>query len=522
MTSHRADRLWRRFNQYMQNAQSAAARATLESLVLLTPNDPRARIEQAKLILNSGQVRAATTALLEIVPLLPAEDAGQHCELAQLLISVGEVLTARQCLDQAESISSPSAAALVRLAHARHSLGELRKALELMERAIAAGADSPYDHHFHGMLLQFVGRITEAREILDSCVHRWPAFGSAALTLARLQRQTAESQHLDYLRDQLEHVPPNTLDHASFEFALFKELDDLGRYDEAWPALGRANAIMHARNPYDEEGDERVINETIRVCGHEALGTADTCDDFDGPVPIFIVGPPRSGTTLLDRMLGNHPAITSAGELGDFLHQWRWMANLAGARPQDFIDGLRRTNDFDFRQLGARYLKQTQWRANGSPYFIDKMPNNLTLIGFIKRALPHAKILCMTRDPMAVCFSNFKAMFGDRSAHSYDLQLLGRFHQLLTRIHDHWQTTMPGAVLDVPYAALVKKPEAVIRQVLEFCGLEFAPECLDPTRNAAPVSTPSSAQVREAIHGRGVDEWRHYEAHLAPLKVSLG
>ncbi len=516
------DGLMQRAGQYIQSGQLAAAQGVLESLLQRVPNKPQPRLSLAKLMLQRGQAQAATALLLETVPLLPTDDAAMACDMAQLLLMTGETVAARDCLDRAQAVRVSSGPELAALARVRDRLGQPAHALDLMDRALAAGVDSPQDHHFRGMLLQFVGRIDEAENALDTCLRRWPNFGSAALTRTRLRRQAPDTQHLDYLRQQLMQVQPDSLDHACFEFALFKELDDLGRHDEAWPGLKRANAIMHARNPYDEAGDQSLVDATIESCGTDFFTGTDDAPMFDGPVPIFVLGMPRSGTTLLDRMLSNHSKVTSAGELGSFFQQWRRMANIGGPTPEDFITGIRRSSDIDYHQLGARYLQQTQWRADGHDYYIDKMPNNVPLIGFIRRALPHARILYMARDPMAVCFSNFKAMFGDTSAHTYDMRLLGRYYQLQERLHNHWKATVSDAMLDVSYASLVEAPEDMMRRILAFCGLEFEAACVDPTRNTRPVSTPSSAQVREPIHTRGVDDWTHYEAQLEPLRRALG
>ena len=274
---------------------------------------------------------------------------------------------------------------------------------------------------------------------------------------------------------------------------------------------------MRARTHHDTDADGRLIEQLIRVFDTDA--TVDT-DDLDGPTPIFIVGLPRSGTTLLERILGTHSQVASAGELTDLPKQLRWVANQHGHALLDETL-LAATGTLDFTELGRRYLAQTQWRAQGRRFYVDKLPPNWMLVGHLRRALPRAKILHLVRDPMDVCFSNWRALFGDAYAYSYDFESLARHHAQYRRLMAHWHRVHPGFVLDVPYADLVNDTETICRRVLAFCGLPFEADCLDHTRNRSSVSTLSSAQVREPIHARGIGEWRRYATPLEPLRRLL-
>jgi hypothetical protein len=231
---------------------------------------------------------------------------------------------------------------------------------------------------------------------------------------------------------------------------------------------------------------------------------------------------PRSGTTLLDRMLSNHSQVASAGEINDFLRQLHWAADVPPIGVHGMLGALLRVPNIDPAELGARYLAQTQWRAQGRRFYIDKLPVNIQMVPFIRRALPHAPILHMVRDPMDVCFSNFKAMFGNVSAYSYDMQALAHYHGLYRRLVDEWRSSLPGAMLDVHYEELVRQPADVLRRVLSHCGLDEESACLHPERNTAPVATPSNMQVREPIHTRGLGTWQPYAHQLEPLRQWLG
>lgn len=520
------NRLRRRARQYMDASLLDAAQITLEALVERVPDDASARMELANVLLKRGRLRASIHQLLQVA-LAPTSNAELMVQAVRRLYFNGEILAARTCLDQLELVPDPSAPMLAEQAQLRWMLGEIPAAMALMERAIAAGIETPDACYLYAMLSQYTGNIDRARSVLEACLHRWPHFADAAVALANVRKQTPETNDLDLLRERLRGIPENSnaaevlTARAGFESALFKELDDLGCHDEAWQALARSNALMHALNPYDATGETAVTDAVIHASAAIAAAHAEPTPTSGGATPIFIVGLPRSGTTLLDRMLSSHSQVVSAGEINDFRRQLRWMTDVPPDGVQGMLTAQQRSTGIDFAELGARYLQQTQWRAQGRRFYIDKLPINIRMVHLIRRALPHAPILHMVREPMDVCFSNFKAMLGPASAYSYDMRTLAHYYGQYARLTNHWHASMPGAMLDVSYASLVSEPAITLRQVLEHCGLENEEGCLHPERNAAPVATPSSAQVREPIHRRALGEWQHYARQLEPLRLAL-
>ena len=516
------DRLRQQARQCIDRQQWEAAQVALEALVLQAPDDAAVRLELADVLFQRDRLRESTALMLGVAQRLP-RDATFILKTAQRLAAVGETLAARSCLDLLAQAPEPPPELLVGQAHLRFMLGEIAPAKALMERAVAAGIDSPGELHLYAMLLQFSGEIDHACTVLENCLQRWPHFGDAAMVLVNLRKQKPEANRLDFVREQLARLPRDSKDpgamfvRAEFEYAQFKVLDDLDRHEEAWPALARCNALMHALNPYDAAGETAVTDALMRMPLPDDPGRAVPA----GPIPIFVVGMPRSGTTLLDRMLSGHSAVVSAGEIIDFWRQLHWVAEVTPARSQGLLKIIGRSAGIDYAELGARYLKQTQWRAQGRAYYIDKLPANIQMVAFIRRALPHAPILHMVREPLDTCFSNFKAMFGNVSSYSYDLQALAHYYGQYARLARHWHERLPGAMLDVSYAALVRDPESTLRAVLEHCGLSLQESCLRPELNAAPVATPSSAQVRESIHTRSLAQWRHYASQLEPLRLAL-
>ena len=511
------DRLWLRVRRYIATEQIPAARVTLEALIQREPTEVAARMLLASVILSEGRVREAAAQASEACKWLP-NDAEAICAAAHFLMRVGEMVTARECLCRPDIECTTNGQALTALAHAHEMMGDHTTALAFMNRARAVGYENPDFYYFRSLLLQFDGRLQEAQEELQACLHLRPTCGRASLTLARLRKQTSDSNHLDHIRKHLQSVQPGSEDHAAFEFALFKEQEDLGNYDEAFAALERANTIMYGRLKHDIGHEGTLFDSLIATRTSEFLQLSES--RFEGPTPIFIVGLPRSGTTLLDRMLDNHSLVISAGERTDFPRQLRWMADRDG---HSVIDEalLARTADIDYAELGRRYLAQTQWRAEGKPFYLDKLPPNYMLLGLIHRALPHAPILHLVREPMDVCFSNYKVLLGEAYPYGYNISALAAHYVQYRRLMNHWHDLMPGHILDVSYRKLVTAPELVIREVLNHCGLPYESDCAEVSRNTTAIATLSSTQVREPIHTRSLGEWQRYARQLEPLRNAL-
>ena len=511
------DRRWARAQRYIADNQIDAAKMTLESLVRQSPERTDARMLLSSVILNSGRMReAAHHALLASDNAMA--DAESVSAIAHCLLRLGEVVAARDCLQRFDARSLRDCRLLIVLAHVHQKLGDHPAALALLDRAESLGASDADFRYFRGLQLQFSGRVDEARQELEQCLALGPTYGRAVLTLTRMSEQTPQSNKLDYVQRQLKKVAPGSEDHAALEFAQFEIAEDLQRYDQAFGALQRANSIMYARQSHDIARDDALFDDLIaRMTPAFVASGAERCE---GPNPIFIVGLPRSGTTLLDRILDRHSMVISTGERNDFPRQLRWVADCHG---HEIIDEtlLALVEHLDYQQLARRYLGQTQWRANGLPYFIDKLPPNYLLVGLIHRAFPHAPILHIQRDAMDVCFSNYKAMFGDTHAYSYDLSALASRYKNYRRLMQHWDTILPGRVLHVSYRKLVSDLTGVTQQVLAHCKLPYEAACLEHRSNKTSVDTLSSAQVRDPIHARSLGEWQRYANFLAPLEQMI-
>ncbi len=507
--------------------QLNAKQHALESLIARKPGDTMARINLASLLLARGRMQDGSRTLVEAVPTLSDDDPAVVFQLASLLQLCGETAASRTCLDHPSVNDTTRAEVLHEHANQRFLIGEISEALALLERALSHGLDGPGERQLHATLLQFCGRMEEASESFDTCLERWPRFGSAAMARSRLRKQTPESNHVEYLQTTLEKLPahggnPAAMQvRAEFEMALFKEFDDLGEYDNAWAALERGKALLRTLLPYDASSETTLTDALIEASGKVPAASASGTRSSRHATPIFIIGLPRSGTTLLDRMLSSHSQVVSAGELRNFRRGLLWSADIVPGTKHEMLKCLEKVHELDYETMGERFLEQAAWATQGMPFFIDKQPLNLQFVPFLRRAFPNAPILHIVRDPVAVCFSNYKILYGQVTAYNNDLQSLAHYYTQSQRLVRQWHANPDNAILRVDYAALVNDPASVMQEVLEHCKLPLEQACIHPERNTSPVATPSSNQVREPIHARSLEDWHHYAKQLEPLRAAV-
>ena len=395
-------------------------------------------------------------------------------------------------------------------------LNEQHRALTFLDEARRADPGYPATLLARAQVLTYLGRFEEAEADITKCLARAPEIARGWWLLSRLRKQTAGRDHVEAIRTQLQRPGRKPADVAMLAYALHKELDDQGRYADAWPALEMACRAKRSTVRYDAEETRTLISALLEFPKPPAMRAATGGER----VPVFIVGMHRSGTTLLEQLLDGHPDVKGVGELYDFTAQMR---HATDHHCPGVIDAtiVRRARGVDFDAIGARYLDGMGWRLGPERFFTDKLPSNFLNIGFICRALPHARILHMTRDPVETCFSNLRELFSDACAYSYDQLELADFHGQYRRLMTHWHLAYPGRILDVDYAQLTRDPEIVLRRVAAFCGFDFRESMLEPQQRTRGVSTASSVQVRQAITSRSEPKWKPYERQLQPLLAAL-
>jgi tetratricopeptide (TPR) repeat protein len=511
---------WQRVHRLIAAGQPMAAQTELLHIVARDPGDTRAHLFLCGLHCNADQQRLAASEALRAAETAPS-DPEMLGDVVAALLWVGEIVAARQLLDSPVFSNSRSAQVLMRAAGQRQAIGEHATALALMERARAAGANGREFMFHYAVQLAFNGQMDSARAKLERCIELDPPLGRACVQLARMRTATPEANLLARIAEGLRQGGADGVDHAALHFARFEELHSLSRHSEAWEALARGNALMHALLPFDPAREAAMLLR-VEQCTADWLRTTPVEPVSDDPQPIFIVGMPRSGTTLLERILGNHSQVTAAGELGDFPRALALATDHLAAQLLDDTT-LARLPDVDWHALGCAYLDETRWRAEGRRFYIDKLPRNWMLAGLIRRALPQAKILHLVRDPMGTCFSNWRALFGPGAeyAYSYDLGGLTEYFRAYRRLMEYWHRAMPGQIVDVDYARLVQEPASTAREMLASCGLAWEPGCIELSRNSAPSATLSMAQVRASISPSTSTAWRPYAAQLSALQRSL-
>jgi tetratricopeptide (TPR) repeat protein len=385
-------------------------------------------------------------------------------------------------------------------------------------------SETPQRNHLHivlGHSLKALGRTDEAVRAYRDATNGQADIGDAFWSLANLKTYHFSDHEVERMRS-LEALPsPGPPDRAQLCFALGKALEDRADYGESWAFYERGNSLVRANSGYRPEAIEDNARRMIQICSSEFF-VARTGAGTAARDPIFIVGLPRSGSTLLEQILASHPDVDGTHELHDIPRivselQGQGL-NRGGARYPDLLPGL---DPVLFERLGRRYLEETQVYRHGRPRFVDKMPNNFSHIGLIHLMLPNARIIDIRREPMACCLSNLKQLYARGQEFCYGIEDIARYYRTYLELMRHWNRVLPGRVLRVSYENLVQDLGASVRQILAHCGLEFDPACLAFHRTRRAINTPSSEQVRQPLFREGLSQWRHYDPWLDPLRETL-
>jgi tetratricopeptide (TPR) repeat protein len=401
-------------------------------------------------------------------------------------------------------------------------IGRYEAALEVYADLLEQSPDQPRLWISRGHVLKTLGRQTESVAAYQRSRALNPGLGEAYWSLANLKVVRFDETELTQMRRLLGQEDLRPEDRVPLHFALAKALEDDLQFEESFVHYQRGAALRRAAAPYDADAHHARVRRLIQTFT-PAFFAARAGSGARAPDPIFIVGLPRSGSTLIEQMLASHSSVEATAELSDLTVLARALARRLATSGGTYPAALAELDVSVFAELGEAYLARTQlYRRSDRPYFIDKFPTNFMHLGLIHLILPHAKIIDARRHPMACGLSVFKQNFAQGQAYSRDLTDLGRYYADYVKLMAHFDQVLPGRVHRVLHESLVETPEAELRRLLDYCGLPFEAACLRFHDSTRPVRTASSEQVRRPISREGVDHWRHFEPWLGPLKAALG
>jgi tetratricopeptide (TPR) repeat protein len=500
-----------------------AAEQILRPLLKRRPTDVAAIRMMAELAARIGRRVDAENLLRRAIELAPGW-AAARANLATILHRQHRAAEALAELDQIERMGAADDAQRNLRAAALGRLGGYDEAIGLYRDVLSRHPGQPKVWMSLGHMLKTVGEQAEAIAAYRRAIELAPTLGEVWWSLANLKTVRFSDDDIAAMRGALAGETLGDEDRLHLHFALGKALEDRREDEAAFAEYSHGNRIRAGQMHYDPT----VITTHVEAC--EALFTRDFLDERAGagctaPDPIFILGMPRAGSTLLEQILASHPLVEGTMELPDIIalsqRAGRGEGGERGTIRYPAI--LAELSPEELRALGQEYLDRTRiQRTSGKPFFIDKMPNNWTHTGFIRLILPNARIIDARRHPLACCFSNFKQHFARGQAFSYSLETVGSYYRDYVRLMAHFDAVMPGAVHRVIHETLVADPEAEIRRLLDMLGLPFDEACLRSHETVRPVRTASSEQVRRPISREGLDQWRRFEEWLGPLKEALG
>lgn len=456
--------------------------SAFQSVVRLDRNHAAAWAQLAHLYLGEGQVRLADAALRETRRLKP-EDPTVLDLIGIVLSRMGEHGVAQAFFARSNTLRPGHPPFMLNLANNLVHHGDTDRADRIFRDVIHLQPDSPQAH--------------------------W------ALASSVRARDTA---HIDTMQELLARHTNNPRARAFYHYAIGKEHEDLQQWPQAFAAFREGAAARRATVAYDEAGEIALFEALEALFTPEWLAAQSPGNPDAGP--IFVLGQPRTGTTLVERIITSHSRVHSAGELQQF--------GLALRRLSDYRDPRRfsaelveRAARLDPQAVGSLYLQSSARMRGNTPHFVDKLPQNYLLLPLILAALPNARIVHLVRDPMDACFASFKQLFADAYLHSYEQGEMARHHARYFRLMQCWRERFPGRFLDLRYEAVARDLEPHARRLIDFLGLPWEDACLDFHRQDTAVTTASAVQVREPAHTRSIGRWRHYEAALGPMREAL-
>lgn len=400
--------------------------------------------------------------------------------------------------------------------------GDHKPALEIYERVLKFYPNQARAQMNYGHTLKTVGRVEESIAAYHRCIKMNPGIGEAYWSLANLKTYRFSDEEIELMLSQVVKEGGDSDDQSHIAFALGKAYEDKSDFEQSFNYYSRGNEIRKIHHRHNVKINVFNTVRQIKALTKEFFAERQGWGCLE-PDPIFIVGLPRSGSTLMEQILASHSQVEGTAELMDIIQISRRLGERSKENPASkYPEVLATLSEQQCRELGEQYLETTRVQRGDRPFFIDKMPNNFQHVGLIHLILPNAKIIDARRHPMACCFSGFKQLFAKGQTYTYDLSGMGQFYRDYMILMDHWEAVLPGRVFLNQYEEMVEHTDDQIRRVLDYCGLPFEEQCLRFWETERAVRTPSAEQVRQPIYRSGLEQWRNFEPFLEPLKEALG
>ena len=458
----------------------------LESCVEFAPDNVQARIDYVNILIRKTRFEKAHEQAQSLLAHQP-DNPGFKSTLASTLVGLGRFDEGIALFNEVLAQHPQRTDLHVQVGHARKTVGLLDEAIQSYREAYTHRAD----------------------------------YGDAYWSLANTKTYRFTDEEIEQIRRHADTPGVSLTDRVPLYFAGGKALEDRREYAQAFACYEQGNALKLRQTGYRVEKMERRVQAQIETCSAELFadrqGVGVDCRD-----PIFIVGLPRAGSTLLEQILASHSRVDGTMELHNVLALAQKLRGREAEQNSRYPAVLHELDTDYFRRFGEQFIEQTRIYRGNAPLFIDKMPNNFLHIGLIRLILPNARVIDARRDPMACCFSCFKQLFGEGQEFTYGLHAVGRYYRSYVQLMDHWDQVLPGFVLRVMHEDVVDDLETQVRRILDFCDLPFEEACLNFHETERNVRTPSSEQVRQPIYRSGLEQWRNFEPWLGPLQEALG
>lgn len=510
--------------------------------------DPRQRYQRAIEALNRSDWKTAQSLAMDLVRDVPPH-AGVYFVAGVAARELLQIPLAIQCLEKSVQLNPARPDYMAHLARAWAQASEPRRAVELADRAAAMPSDDPVtldalalvytQAHAYDKAAAMFGRVAElvphsarsqfnyatamihsgeigvAEQALEACLRADPRYWKAYLSRAQLRKYPKQDNHVEAMESLREGAGDDATAQMCLNLALSKEYEDIGEHPKAFERLVAGKSWGGRGRNYTTQRDEALFDAIIEGCPDVGKQSG-----FDSEQPIFIIGLPRTGTTLVERIISSHSEVHSAGELQNFGVALKRATGSTTPSMLD-MDAVMRSRGLDWKALGRQYIESTRPATASLPRFIDKLPHNFLYAGYIAAALPNARIICLRRNPMDSCLSNFRQLFALSSSYydySFDLMDTARYCILFDRMMRAWHARMPGRILEVGYESVVDDLDSWARRLIAFCGLEWEDACLRFEENAAPVATASAVQVRSRVYRSAIGRWKRYASQMQPVR----